>query len=332
MFRFIEILFTILLLLTLSACDNQNNQSKDKKTNNLSEPEQTEITQFAYVALAYGKPSVYKYNIDKGNFELFWFDQSDFVVALVTNYSTNISFFVTAKKVGEKGNFPFISKIELYRIDSEISKVDFIDDIGDAMQVNAYWNEQGNFELVYTDIDKTISSYINKFVLTFNSYGKLIDKKLETFDLTKSGFPLLLPKKSSSVSVSGWYGISEINDSVYLKISDGKDRFITSIKGNISEAGWDEDEDFLFFSTSGIKTDFSESGLFVYNIEADSIVTSWTGEGRKDFFTADDLLIFEDGLGENSNIVVYNFRKAELVNTFTRKGGSGLKNIPEKKR
>lgn len=339
MIKYIQILTIAGLLLIHSACENQKKPADEKKINRTLNEQEDTLTHFAYVALAYSKPAIYKYDIAKGNFELLWWNQDDFVIALITDHKTNISFFVTARKVGQKGNFPSISKIELYRINPKVSEVDFISNVGNAMQLNAYWNEEGNFELVFTDIDKTISSYINKYLQVYNSFGKLIDDKVKTFDLTKSGYPRLLPKKSSTVSESERYGISETSDSVYLRIAgDEKEKFITVIDDSISEVGWSKDEDFLFFSTSNAESsteqskDSQVSGLYVYDINKDSLVSSWFGPGRKDFFTTGDLLIFEDDLGENSYIVVYNFREAEQLNSFTRKGGSGLKNISQKER
>jgi len=339
MIKYIQILSLAGLLLIHSACENQKKPADEKKVSRILNEQEDTLTHFAYVALAYSKPAIYKYDIAKGNFELLWWNQDDFVIALITDHKTNISFFITARKVGQKGNFPSISKIELYRINPKVSEVDFINDIGNAMQLNAYWNDEGNFELVFTDIDKTISSYINKYLQVYNSFGKLIDDKVETFDLTKTGYPQLLPKKSSTVSESGRFGISETNDSVYLRTAgDKEEKFITVIDDIISEVGWSKDEDFLFFSTSNAESspeqlkDSQVSGLYVYDINKDSLVSSWFGPGRKDFFTTGDLLIFEDGLGENSYIVIYNFREAEQLNSFTRKGGSGLKNISQKER
>jgi len=333
-----QILFLAGLIFFQYACENQKKPADEKNINSTLNEQKDSLSHFAYVALAYGKPAIYKYDIVKENFELLWWNQDDFVIALITDHKTNNSFFITARKVGQKGNFPFISNIELYRINPKVTEVDFISSIGNSMQINAYWNDEGNFELVFTDIDKTISSYINKCVQVYNSFGKIIDDKVETFDLAKTGYPQLLPKKSSTVSESGRYGISEINDSVYLRTAgDKKEQFITLIDGSISEVGWSRDEDYLFFSTSNAKgsTDKSKdspvSGLYIYDIKKDSLVSSWIGPGRKDFFTTGDLLIFEDGLAENSYIVVYNFREAEQLNTFTRKGGNGLKNISEKK-
>jgi hypothetical protein len=326
-----QVILTILagLIFVHFGCGEKQQPVKERKINILSsEKEQDTLKEFAYVALAYGKPSVYKYNIDQGNFELLWWNQNDFVIALVPDYETNISFFITARSVGRRGNFSFISKIKLYRIEPDHSAIDFISDIGNAIQLNAYWNDNRNFELVFTDVDKSISSYINKYVQVYNTFGKMIDDKVETFDITKTGFPQLLPRKSPTVSKSGWYGISEINDSIYLRIAGAEEeRFITSIEGDFLKVDWSEDEDYLFFSSSGMEPDFKNTGLYIYDINGDSLVTSWTGPGRKDFFTSGDLLIFEDGLAENSFIVVYNFKETEQINSFTRKGGSGLKNI-----
>jgi hypothetical protein len=205
------------------------------------------------------------------------------------------------------------------------------------MQITARWNVDENLEVVFTSIDKTDPSYINRHKKTFDNYGKLINDELEIFNLVNDGFPELLPKRNPTLSVSGKYGISLIGDSVYLKTAQSDSLIlITAINHTLNKINWSDDEQFIFVSTIDLENETIEtskpetSELFVYSIEQDSIIASWKGAGVKNFFIVDSLIVFDNGFGRNSSINIYNYFRDELIDELKIKGECGLYFIPEK--
>jgi hypothetical protein len=104
---------------------------------------------------------------------------------------------------------------------------------------------------------------------------------------------------------------------------------------NLSKIKWSDNEKFIFISTldlenETVKTKNSEtSELFVYSLEADSLVEAFGGDGLKNFFTSGDLLIFDDSFGKNSHINIYNLEKLEIVDSVKPSTGCGLVFMPK---
>jgi hypothetical protein len=80
------------------------------------------------------------------------------------------------------------------------------------------------------------------------------------------------------------------------------------MKYSLNKLKWSDNEEYLFFSTfdlnnETIKTKSPEtSELFIYALSADSLIVAFGGSGLKNFFTLNDLLIFDDGFDTKSII------------------------------
>jgi hypothetical protein len=185
-------------------------------------------------------------------------------------------------------------------------------------------------------VDKTIANYVNQYTKVYDHYGKLVDSEIRTFDILKSGFPQLVPPRSPSLSPSGKFGVSFKQDSVFLK-SAGSDslKFVSVMKHNLNKLKWGEDEKYLIFSTldlnnETLKTKNPEtSELFIYSLEADSLIGAFGGAGIKNFVTLNDLLIFDNGFNNNSIINIFDLKKKKIVNSIKTVSGAGLVIIPQ---
>jgi hypothetical protein len=301
------------------------------------------LQSFPFVGRWYGKTGIFKYDLTQRKYKTIWWNTREDVIMLIYKPEDRPSFFLTSTKYGMKGNFPFINKIRLYRINNETYRAEKISDIGSGVQMTAYWNDEGNLEVIYTAVDETRASYVNEYRQVYNPLGKLIDDEIQTFDIEKDGFPELLPKRGKTLSHTGKYGISAVNDSVFLKSTESeesgrKKKFITMISHSLNKVEWSADEEYLFFSTIDLKNESEKtkkpetSELFVYTIKDDSLVTYWAGAGVKNFFTSGDLLIFDDDFGKNSEIYIYNYRTMNLINEIKMSNGCGLVYVPEMKR
>jgi hypothetical protein len=238
--------------------------------------------------------------------------------------------------MGERANFPFFNRLKLFIISPDLSETKQIDDLGSGLQFTTRWNEDNNLEVIYTSVDKTTASYVNQYTRIYDHYGKLVDSNIKTYDIQKSGFPRLLPPQNSTISPSGNFGVSFREDSVFLKSASADSlKFITVITLDLNKIKWSDDENYLFISTislenESIKTKNPETSvLFIYSLSADSVISRFGGTGVKNFFSMNDLLIFDNGFGYNSVINIFDLTQNKIIDVINPKHGSGLVFIPQ---
>lgn len=329
-------LFVVILVLFISACNTPDKKDKQSRTDAKSDsllikPQNS----FLFLTEWFEKVGVYKYDMLKKKYSPVWWHPRENVVMLVYKPGNYPVYFLTSEKMEIKANFPFFSRLKLFMISHDLSETKQLDNIGSGFQFTARWNDDENLEVVYTSGDRTIAYYVNQYTKVFDHYGKLIDSNIKTFDIEKSGFPQLVPPKNSTISPSGKYGVSVKSDSVFLKTA-GTDTlvFISVMKHSLNKLKWSDDEEYLFISTldlnnETIKTKSPEtSELFIYSLEADSLIVSFGGTGIKNFLTFNDLLIFDDGFDNNSRINIYDLRQKKVIDVIKPREGCGLVNIP----
>ncbi|NNG27782.1 MAG: hypothetical protein HKM87_09675 [Ignavibacteriaceae bacterium] len=326
----------VVLLFALS-CNNKQSENVDDQVDPI-EVHDTISTKkgehFLFVGMYHGKPGVFKYNFQEQKYKPVFAVQRESVVSLNYSRDLNSVFFLTSGKSGTRGGLPFVNNIKLYRVNAEDQTTKLIENFGNASQLLAQWNDDGNYEVIITSIDRTVSSYFNVDKKVYNTFGRLIDEKTDTYDIINDGYPSLIPNRSPTVSPSGKYGITVVEDSVFLKTAREEiSQFITISDYQINKISWSNDEEYLFFSTfiqnDGTSSLKKQSELLVYSINGDSLVSKWEGAGVKNYIVFSNLLMFDDGLNYQSHINIYNFRQNELVETIRIRSGCGLANIPK---
>jgi hypothetical protein len=106
------------------------------------------------------------------------------------------------------------------------------------------------------------------------------------------------------------------------------------MKHSLNKLKWSEDEEYLFISTldlnnETIKTKNPEtSELLLYSLSADSLIIAFAGSGLKNFFTLNDLLIFDNGFDNNSIINIYDLKQQKVVDVIKPREGCGLVTVP----
>jgi len=318
------------------SCNNKQNNSVNDQVDTTEVRDTIQIEKrdhILFVGKYYGKPDVFKYNIREQKYEPLFAVKKESVISL--NYSDDLNsiFFLTAGKSGTRGGLPFVNNIKFYRLNTENQSVELIEDFGNGNQILAQWNDDGNYEVIITSIDNTVSSYFNVDKKVYNTFGRLIDEKTDTYDIINDGYPSLIPLRSSTVSPSGKYEIAVVEDSMFLKTAgEDNSQFITIANYKINKISWSYDEDYLFLSTFTQDNESAnlqkQSELFAYSINGDSLISRWEGAGAKNFITFNKLLIFDDGLNYQSHINIYNYKRNELIEIVKMRGGCGLINIP----
>jgi len=331
-----KIISLSLIVLMIVACNSQDKKEKQSGPDGREDTLSTDNeNSFLFLTEWFDKVGVYKYDLAKKKYSTVWWHPRENVVMLVYKSDDYPSYFLTSERMGMKANFPFFNRLKLFIISQDLSETKQIDNLGNGLQFTARWNDDENLEVIYTSIDKTIASYVNQYTKVYDHYGKLVDSEIKTFDIEKSGFPQLMPPQNSTISLSGKYGVSFKSDSVFLKIA-GSDSlgFIAVMKHNLNKLKWSDNEEYLFISTldlnnETIKTKNPEtSELFIYSLQADSLIDAFGGAGLKNFLTLNDLLIFDDGFDNNSIINIYDLNQKKIVDVIKPREGCGLVNMP----
>jgi hypothetical protein len=333
----LKIISILLFVFVFAACNNSNKNKKQSETNGIYDSLFVNTNKnFLFLTEWFDKVGVYKYDLSKKKYKPVWWHPRENVVMLVYKPGKNPSYFLTSDKLGTEGNFPSFSGLKLFIISNDLNEIKQIDKIGDGTQFTARWNDDENLELLFTVVDKTISNYVNQYTKVYDHYGKLIDSEIKTFDILKNGFPEIIPPKNSTISPSGKYGITIRNDTMFIKTA-GSDilKFAAVVKHSLNKLKWSDDREYLFFSTldlnnETIKTKNPEtSELFIYSLAADSLIDSFGGSGVKNFFTLNDLLIFDDGFNNNSTINIYDLNQLKIIDIIKPRAGCGLFYIPQ---
>ena len=333
----LKILLTVLLLVLITSCkDTGKTELQSDKSGIPDTLTSSSRKSFLFLTEWFDKVGVHKYDLEKKKYKPVWWHPRENVVLLIYKPGKLPTYFLTADKITSKGNIPEFNGLKLFIISNDLSEIKQIDNVGDGVQFTARWNDDENLELLFTAVDKTIANYVNQYTKVYNHYGKLVDSEIRTFDILKGGFPQLVPPRSPGLSPSGKFGVSFKQDSVFLK-SAGSDslKFVSVMKHNLNKLKWSEDEKYLFISTldlnnETIRTKNPEtSELFIYSLEADSLIGAFGGAGIKNFVTLSDLLIFDDGFNNNSVINIFDLRKKIIVNTIKPARGAGLVVVPQ---
>ena len=333
---FQSVLTIFILLFLITSCKDGGKTEQQSDTAGITDTLTSNSgNSFLFLTEWFDKVGVYKYDLNKKKYSTVWWHPRENVVMLVYKSENHPSYFLTSEKMGMKANFPFFNRLKLFIISHDLSETKQIDNLGSGLQFTARWNDDENLEMIYTSVDKTIASYVNQYTKVYDHYGKLVDSEIKTFDIEKSGFPQLIPPQNSTISPSGKFGVSFKSDSVFLKTA-GIDtlEFIAVMKHSLNKLKWSDDEEYLFLSTLNldnetIKTKNPEtSELFIYSLEADSLIDTFGGAGLKNFFTLNDLLIFDDGFDNNSIINIYDLNQKKIVDVIKPREGCGLVTLP----
>ena len=70
-----------------------------------------------------------------------------------------------------------------------------------------------------------------------------------------------------------------------------------------------------------------KSSLYVYDLAHKQIDFKMEGEGRMNFIIANDFLIFDDGIGNKSSIVIVDLKSNNEINRISINGGCSLQSI-----
>ncbi len=334
-----KILIFILLLIT--GCNSNNVGQKNRQENNPSENAEIageEFNDFLFVGMVNKNSGIYKYDVNKEDYSVFWSKRYEKVVKLYYSENRRGAFFITARNSGRSGALPFVNNIKIYLINVNTGIVKYLTDIGSGIQVFTGWDTKNSFKVCLNYIDKKNPDYIHQRNIFFDITGQKILDEIKTFNITKEGYPK--PEELEQNITNGEYKIfsveGDLNSLFLVNLKNNDTTLITTVNQKLNEINWSKDKKILIFSTikmrsgrSEAKSDSGNSKLIIYSLEDKKILKIFEGDGVKNFFIVNNWVIFDNGFGENSHINIYNFINLEMIKKISVRGGCGLQNIPQ---
>lgn len=335
-----EIIKSILLFIMLfglfNSCRDVQDENKDEEnlTNEIKNAKLTNFTGFYFIANNSGIPSVFKYDYEKDKYNVFWYSKDEMVIDLLISPDYKSGYFITKRKQRLKSSQPAFEKGRLYRIDFELKKVESITQLEDGIQVIPFWTDNDRFTLIINSIDKTIASYVNKNTQVYNRFGKLLSDNTEIFDLTKDGYPLTNLPSLNYKSPNNLFTVIEKNDSVQITQSNSKNELDTKFAAKkLLHINWAENNKNLVLLMIPKSEESAESNgnpkslLAIIDLQAKKVVKMFDDSGIKHFMLIGDFLIFDKGIGFDSNIELFNLSSLNNYKTIKVAGGCNLRNI-----
>ena len=331
-----SILLTIMLFGFLNSCSDVQDENKDEEslTKEIKNATLTNFTEFYFVANNSGIPSIFRYDYQKDNFNVFWYSKDEMVIDLLFSPNYKSCYFITKRKQRLKSSQPAIEKGRLYRIDFELKKVEIITRLEEGIQVIPFWTDNDRFTLVINSIDKTIASYINKNMQVYNRFGKLLSDNTEIFDLTKDGYPVTKLPSLNYKSLNNLFTVIVKNDSVQIiQLKSKKEINIKFTANKLLQIGWAENNKNLVLlmipksKESTESNDNIKSLLAIFDLQAKKVVKIFDDAGIKYFVLIGDFLIFDKGIGSDSSIELFNLSSLNSYKTIKMTGGCFLRNI-----
>lgn len=328
--------YILIIYFLFTGCAENSNKSEVDLNNHKKELKQFPLLDdFYFVGATELNIGVYIYNFKKKKSAIFWNSRTEKVIDLIASEDYKSVFFITAIRYGFAGSFPFIEKARLYRIDVSEKKMEFLREIGNAIQINSYWTEEGNFNLTINTFDPKINTYVIQNNQLYNQFGKILIDQSETSDLFISGYPKIIMKDVKSVSYDGRYKLLSVADSIFIRDMISKKKILLKeTRHKINEVEWVPERLMIIFSTitnnennQPEKTD--PASLNIIETDKMEVLKTFSGTSLYRFAITNDFLIFDSGFGINSKINIINLSDLVHYDLINIRGGCGLRNIPE---
>lgn len=286
-----------------------------------------------------GVPSLFKYNLTDHSKEKIWYKANEKVVDFCYSGDMKNALFITSSGYGRKSIFPYVNNVKLYKLDLSSLKAEKIKDIGSGIQLFTSGEMGAVLRIVLNSFDRNKTTYIVQNTSTFSYTGGLIKSERKIFDLVKENYPgpMELIFDNTSPDRKKQFTIAEEGKEVTLLLKNaGMSKKIITQSQKISQVNWSMDSRYLIFSTVDISPlnrtltgrSPETSSLYIYSVNEGKIKNKWDGSGYKNFILRGDLLFFDSGFENSSQIIVYNYKENNSIDTITLKGGCGIRNIP----
>ena len=286
-----------------------------------------------------GKPSLYFRGFNDTANTVVWNRKNESVIDVRYSKDKKVVFFLTAAEQGKPGIFPFIKGLKLYRFDYDRpGETKLCGQTPECIYYSFFFenNDLLRFETSsFADSEqKTVTNTRQLYSLT----GVMLENQSRSVDITKEGFPQISKESLEYTSKDGKYAVLvNKEENIVLKELSSRNYDIVVKKNKpLTEVGFTADNSYAVISLADVspnnETLYDDnpetSELIIYSVKDKSVKFHTKGGGYKRFLIFGDLLVYENGFGDKSGIVIMNIVNMQEVAKIRLKGGSGLLNIP----
>ncbi|HEX2963970.1 MAG TPA: SPOR domain-containing protein [Ignavibacteriales bacterium] len=288
-----------------------------------------------------GATALYEYDLRTGRKKKLWGHPGEMITDC--SYSSDMSgaLFTTVGSFGRKSIFPYVDNVKVYRIDLSSMKIEKLQNLGSGIQIYTNNDFGKAYRIIMNVFDKAKNTFVVQNTYTYDFNGRLVSNEKKSFDLAKENYPappeLIFdnrsPDNKNQLEVS--FSAGSYTFSV-TRVAISSKRNILTTRQRLNEAAWSKDGRYLIFSTVDLSPRNRSlygrrpetSNLYLFSANEGKLLKQWAGAGYKNFLLRGDLIFFDDGFKEKSQIIVYDYRNNRIIDTVAIAGGCGIRNIP----
>lgn len=287
-----------------------------------------------FVAKYAGRPSVFNFNLLTKRAEPLWSRWGRKVLAINHSKDRNNVFITTAFSYKKESAFPIIKGARLYKYSAEKKQVDEIAELGDALQIYTYWENEDTFKVNCTYPDSMKPEILIQQIYSFDKDGMAGSALRRTFDLVKDGFPKPPNLKPVMISPKGRFQMRNVKENgngyIYLRdLTNNAEVLIASYNGDLKNSYWTDDEKFLLIIITLKMNDNSQSKneLLIVNTEEMRVKRNFYGPFYQNLLVHGNFLFFDEQNNDVPQIVVYDMYADSIYHKIYVNGGCGINYI-----
>jgi len=298
-----------------------------------------EFSNVLYISNYEGRPSICNYNLISKKNTVFWSKWGRKVTSLILSDNSNSLFFTTASGYGINRGIPYIHEASLFHMTRENNESVEVTYFGDGYQLFSYWESNDTFKVNFTLINQFDSKIVNQKICSYDTLGKLGNKKERKYNLLKDGFPAIPNRTPIYYSPNHNFNLRIVIDqnesNCYLKdFHEHSEILIASTKLKIRDARWSKDGNYLFilaqnsYSYSNRKKVELTGELWIIDALHKKRLKVFAGFKYENLLVHGKFLFFDERLNSIAKICVYDFTDNKVYDTIASSGGCGLNNLP----
>lgn len=279
----------------------------------------------------FNRPALFKYDLLKKKKRIIWSKWGRKILNL--SYPKNFSpaYFYTALTYGRDAGFPYITDVRVYKFNIYDNTIKRLEKIGKGLQVFSEFDSSWYYNVYFNILDSTNTSDLIQIKNTYNAKGVKIESSEKIYNILDDGYPmprlplpkLVSPNRKYFLKAEG----SDTSISYFLNNYDKNKRdFVFSSELEPGKIEWSRNEDYLMISFKNPANN-EDSKLLLIETDGAAIIKEFNNSGALNFIVHGDLLIFDSWNLNDSQIIIYNYKKRMPFDTLSVYGGCGLNYI-----
>jgi len=290
------------------------------------------LNELLTVGMYKGKSALYKYDIIDRKRSLFWQHWNRRIIDIKYSYDLSKAFVLCSSKIGEINQFPYVFNLRLIFVDLNDNEVREIYKELDLLEAKIDWVNKAQLLLQYNKWDLKDSRKVNRNEIYFDLNGNKISEKRKAFDLLDQGYPKFINSKIYASFSERRIFYFESFQKKWIYLLDSNPIFVFEDSSEIYDCKWNQDESLMAFATTEKNSAKGEYKLFCYQEKYFKLSKIYRDTVEFSFELRGDVLLYDEGLGDESRIYVYNAYADSIQSVIKDKNGVALRNLRSKQK